>query len=148
MLTNPPRGPGKSRFSRYCPGSIGPIQSPPGGRTSTANRSWGLYQISSSFSDRSGDAVADDDPVDDRCRALARQPGPRMDAPHDVAKVVRAIAASCPALPAATETDRPGSASGVDPARDSLLESWAWPFVPRLILMEIGRSSALPDRVR
>ena len=102
-------------------------------------RSCAPYQISSSFSDMSSmplpttvhsmsvlsprEAIR---PVE----WIRPRMNPRSSLPCDF---------SCPALPAATQTALPGADSRASIHRQTPLEpSWAPPFVPRLMLIEMG----------
>ncbi len=72
-----------------------------------------------------------------------------MDPAHDITQVARKGRYLLPAFPAATQTLRPGTAMHVSIQREmAAVPSWAWPFVPRLMLIEMGilSSSATASR--
>jgi hypothetical protein len=129
----------------YWRGSMGPIHSSDsGGRTKTSKRSCAPYQISSSFSDTSASPL----PTTIHSMSLTRplagiwplvwmRPITQPLSPSN-------CATSCPALPAATQMQRPGTDIAESIQREMALDpSCAWPLVPRLTLIASGRGRRL-----
>ena len=124
------------------PGWIRSLQALPGGFTWTEKRSAGEYQISSSFSDRS--AI----PLPTTFHSISAVSSRAAIVPLEwIRPKMKPVSSglsgfSCPAFPAATHTHLPPRQRASIQRETGLESSCACPFVPRLMLIEIGNPSS------